>query len=84
MGKPYGYDFEGGLIGDKSVSVVFDNSKLKRAVPDMRTSVRFDQGVRIALNYVLSHPEECRQPDPEFDQWCDRVIAALEKSKAEV
>ncbi|MBQ4435132.1 MAG: NAD-dependent epimerase/dehydratase family protein [Clostridia bacterium] len=84
VGKPYGYDFEGGLIGDKSVCVVFDNSKLKRAVPDMHTSVRFDQGVRIALDYVLSHPGECQKPDPEFDQWCDRVIAALEKSKAEV
>ena len=84
VGKPYGYDFEGGLIGDKSVCVVFDNSKLKRAVPDMRTSVRFDQGVRIALDYVLLHPGECQKPDPEFDQWCDRVIAALEKSKAEV
>ena len=84
VGKPYGYDFEGGLIGDKAVAVVFDNSKRKRSVPDMRTSVRFEQGVRIALDYVLSHPEECQRPDPEFDQWCDRVIAALEKSKAEV
>ena len=77
-------DFEGSLIGDKSVSVVFDNSKLKRLAPDMRTQVRFDQGVRIALDYVLSHPEECQKEDPEFDDWCDRVIAAVEKSKGEV
>ena len=83
VGKPYGYDFEGALLGDKSVSVVFDNSKLKRAVPDMRTNVRFDQGVRIALDHILSHPE-LQVPDPEFDQWCDRVIAALEKSKEEI
>ena len=80
-GRPYGYDFEGGLLGDKAVSVVFDNAKLKRVVPDMRTRVRFDQGVRIALDYVLSHPE-CQQPDPEFDAWCDRVIDALERAKA--
>ncbi len=83
VGKPYGYDFEGGLVGDKSVCVVFDNSKLKRAVPDMCTKVRFDQGVRIALDYVFAHPE-LQVPDPEFDQWCDRVIAALEKAKAEI
>ena len=81
VGEPYGYDFEGSLIGDKSVSVVFDNSKLKRAVPDMKTTVRFDQGVRIALNYILQHPEECQKADPEFDAWCDRVIEALESSK---
>ncbi len=74
------YDYEGSLTGDKSVSVVFDNAKLKRAVPDMRTTVRFDQGVRIALDYVLAHPE-LQVPDPEFDAWCDRVIAALEAAK---
>lgn len=82
VGDKYGYDFEGKLTGDKSVSVVFDNTKLKRVVPDMRTTVRLDQGVRIALDYVLSHPEECQIPDPEFDAWCDRVINALESSKA--
>lgn len=84
VGAPYGYDFEGSLIGDKSVSVVFDNSKLKRAVPDMKTTVRFDQGVRIALAYILAHPEECQRPDPDFDAWCDRVIGALEASKGAV
>lgn len=81
VGDKYGFDFEGSLTGDKSVSVVFDNSKLKRAVPDMRTTIRFDQGVRIALDYILSHPEECQKEDPEFDAWCDRVIQSLEKSK---
>ncbi len=27
LGDPYGFDFEGSLIGDKAVSVVFDNTK---------------------------------------------------------
>ena len=80
VGDKRGYDYTGSLIGDKAVSVVFDNSKLKRDVPDMRTAVRFDQGVRIAVDYVLSHPE-CQVPDPEFDEWCDRVIEALERAK---
>ena len=80
-GDKYGFDFTGSLKGDKSVSVVFDNTKLKRVVPDMATNVRFDMGVRIALDYVLSHPEECQIEDPEFDSWCDRVIANLEKAK---
>jgi len=80
VGDKYGFDFEGSLTGDKSVSVVFDNSKLKRVVPDMRTTVRFDQGVRIALDYVLSHPE-CQVEDTEFDQWCDKVISVLESTK---
>ena len=84
VGDKYGFDFEGSLTGDKAVSVVFDNSKLKQAVPDMRTKVRFDQGVRIALDHILSHPEECQKEDPEFDEWCDRVIGALEEAKAKI
>ena len=83
VGDKYGYDFEGSLIGDKSVSVVFDNSKLKRLAPDMKTTVPFHKGVRIALDYVLDHPE-CRVEDPEFDRWCDRVIESLERSKESI
>ncbi len=81
VGDKYGLEFTGNLIGDKAVCVSFDNRKLKRLAPDMRTTVPFHVGVRIALDYVLSHPEECQKPDPEFDAWCDRVIAALEKAK---
>ena len=82
-GKPYGYDFEGNLLGDKSVSVVFDNRKLKNAVPDMVTKVPFSRGVRMTLDYVLSH-QECQIEDPAFDAWCDHVIEALEKAKESV
>ena len=83
VGDGYGFDFEGSLTGDKSVSVVFDNSKLKRIVPDMKTTISFSQGVRIALDYVLSHPE-CQVEDPEFDTWCDKVIYILEESKKQI
>ncbi len=83
-GDKYGFDFTGSLWGDKSVSVVFDNKKLKNIVPDMCTKVRFDTGVRIALDYVLSHPKECQTEDDEFDRYCDNVINALEKAKGEV
>ena len=80
VGDRYGFDFEGSLIGDKAVSVVFDNSKLKRIVPEMKTNIRFNEGVRRSLEYVLSHPE-CQTEDPEFDAWCDRLIDALEEAK---
>ena len=80
VGDKYGFDFEGSLIGDKAVSVVFDNSKLKRVVPTMQTNVPFSIGVRQSLDYVLSHPE-CQVEDPEFDAWCDKVINSLEDTK---
>ena len=82
-GKKYGYDFEGSLIGDKSVSVVFDNRKLKRIVPDMRTEIPFSIGVRRSLQHVLAHPE-LQKEDPEFDAYCDKVIAAIEAAKKQV
>ena len=75
------YDFEGSLTGDKAVSVSFDNSKIKRLAPDLKTNVPLHKGVRIALNYILDH-EECRKEDPEFDKWCDKVIETLENAKA--
>ena len=83
VGAKYGYDYEGGLVGDKSVCVVFDNSKLKRAVPWMRTEVPFHKGVRITLDHVMKHPE-LQKEEPEFDAFCDRIIAALEAAKAQI
>lgn len=77
------YDFKGGLLGDKSNCVVFDNTKLKRAVPGLSMNVRFEQGVRRTIDYVLSHPE-CQVEDPEFDAWCDKVIEELEAAKKRI
>ena len=74
------YDFVGGLIGDKSNTVVFDNTKLKNAVPGFVATIRSEQGIRKTVEYVLSHPEE-QIEDPEFDAWCDKVIEKLEEVK---
>ena len=74
------YDFVGGLIGDKSNTVVFDNTKLKNAVPGFMATIRAEQGIRKTVEYVLSHPEE-QIEDPEFDAWCDKVIEKLEEVK---
>ncbi len=77
------YDFMGGLCGDKATSVVFDCSKLKRAVPGFCATVRFDEGIRQTVAHILAHPE-LQTPDPAFDRWCDRVIAAQEAALRQV
>jgi len=74
------YDLTGSLIGDKANSVVFDNTKLKRAVPGFVATTRFDQGIRQSIDYILNHPE-CQTEDLEFDAWCDHIINALEQAK---
>ena len=78
---PKDYDFTGNLLGDKSVTVVFDCSKLKRVVPGFQATTRFHEGVRRCVAYLLSHPE-LQVEDEEFDAWCDQVIAAQEQAKA--
>lgn len=70
-------DFVGALLGDKSNTVIFDNSKIKRIVPDFCATVRFDQGVRKTLKDILEH-KELQVPDPEFDAWTDKMIEAYE------
>lgn len=77
------YDFAGSLLGDKANSVVFDNSKLKRLVPGFTATIRADQGIKNTVDYVLSHPE-CQREDPEFDDWCDKVVAAVENAIAAI
>lgn len=74
------YDMLGSLIGDKANSVVFDNSKLKRIVPDFHPTVRFEEGIRDTITHVLATPE-LQKEDPEFDAWCDKIIDVLENAK---
>lgn len=78
--SPKEWDFEGNLLGDKSVSVVFDCAKLKRAVPGFQATTRYDEGVRRCVAHILRHPE-LQVEDPAFDAWCDRVIAAQEAAR---
>ena len=80
-GRAACYDFEGPLLGDKAANVRFDNTKIKRLVPDFAPRVSMAQGIRGAVEYLLAHPE-LQTPDPEFDTWCDRVLAAQSAAKA--
>ncbi|MDO4950362.1 MAG: NAD-dependent epimerase/dehydratase family protein [Bacteroidales bacterium] len=75
------YDYRGGLLGDKANTVVFDNTKLKRVVPGFQATVKAADGLRNTVSHILSHPE-CQLEDPEFDEWCDRVVATLEQAKS--
>jgi nucleoside-diphosphate-sugar epimerase len=78
--SPKEWDFEGNLLGDKSLTVIFDCTKLKRAVPGFQATTRFDEGVRRCVAYILAHPE-LQVEDPEFDAWCDRVIDIQEQAR---
>jgi len=69
------YNFKGELLGDKAAAVVFDNTKMKRLVPDFVCTVSMAEGLRQSVDYMLAHPET-QVEDPEFDAWCDRIVNA--------
>ena len=73
------YDFLGSLVGDKANSVVFDNTKVKRAVPGFCATKNFDEGIKETIDFVLNH-KEYQKEDPEFDKWCDKVIEVRENA----
>ena len=70
------YDFEGSLLGDKSNTVIFDNSLLHRLVPTYQIQKRFDQAARESAAYILAHPE-LQQEDPDFDRFTDEIAAIM-------
>ncbi len=61
-----------GLLGDKAHSVIFDNTKIKRLVPDFQPVIPFWQGAREIVAYHRRHPELSR-PDPIIDALMDRL-----------
>jgi nucleoside-diphosphate-sugar epimerase len=62
-----------GMIGDKSHSMIFDNSKVKRLVPDYVASIPFVRGAREILDWYEADPSR-QQVDAEIDATMDRLV----------
>ncbi len=71
-------DMTGSLIGDKSASAVFDNSKIKRFVPGFCATTPFARGIRQTLAWFDADPAR-QQIDVEANQQWDRLISAYEE-----
>ncbi len=69
----------GSLIGDKSNSVVFDNSKIKRFVPEYHCEVKWSEGVRRSLAWFEAHPEFQTIDHDAIQKW-DRIIEAYSRA----
>lgn len=53
----HGYpSVRGNLLGDKSYCAVFDNSKIKRFVPEFEASIRFSEGIKRTLDWFEAEP----------------------------
>jgi nucleoside-diphosphate-sugar epimerase len=73
---------KGSLTGDKSVSVVFDNSKIKRFVPEYCATTPFAEGIRQSLAWFNADPSR-KRIDHEVNATLDKLIAAYEKGMGE-
>jgi nucleoside-diphosphate-sugar epimerase len=74
-------DYVGGLLGDKSHSAVFDNSKIKAFVPGYCATTPFTEGIRRTLAWFDADPAR-RQIDAQIDAAFDKLIDAYESATA--
>jgi len=75
----YWPDTTGSLIGDKSNSVVFDNSKIKKFVPDFKCDVNWAEGLRKSIAWHEAHPN-FQTIDEEMNDLFDAIIAGHERA----
>lgn len=66
-----------GLLGDKTHSVIFDNSKIKRLVPDFVCTTPFARGIEDVLAWYDANPDR-QVINPDIDALTDRIVAAME------
>jgi nucleoside-diphosphate-sugar epimerase len=69
--------FEGTLLGDKAHSVVFDNTKIKRFVPDFACTVTWAEGVRRSIAWFMADPSR-RTIDEAHNQMLDELIGVYQ------
>jgi nucleoside-diphosphate-sugar epimerase len=67
------------LFGDKACSMVFDNSKIKRVVPEFKATVPFSQGVKRSVEWFDADVKR-QIVNRESDALIDRIITAYEKA----
>lgn len=66
-----------GLLGDKTHSMIFDNSKIKRFVPDFAATIPYALGAEQILAWYDADPTR-QKVDENFNTLLDTMIAAQE------
>ncbi len=67
------------LLGDKANSSIFDNSKIKRVVPEFCATVPFSRGAEEIAAWRRVDVSR-QQVNPEFNALCDRILSAYQKA----
>jgi len=72
----------GSLVGDKAVSVVFDNTKIKRFVPGYCATVPYSEGIHRTIAWFDADPAR-QQIDDAANARYDKLIAVWECATAQ-
>jgi nucleoside-diphosphate-sugar epimerase len=67
-----------GLLGDKTHSVIFDNTKIKRFVPGFTATIPFARGAEEIVSFYRENPE-FEPLDTEVDQLMDRLVKEAQR-----
>jgi nucleoside-diphosphate-sugar epimerase len=73
---------EGTLLGDKAISTVFDNAKIKRFVPGFVAKTKFAEGLRQTVAWFDADSERKVIDDATNQRW-DKLVAAYERGLAQ-
>jgi nucleoside-diphosphate-sugar epimerase len=65
------------LLGDKTHSMIFDNSKIKRFVPGFQATIPFAEGIKENIAWINAHPE-AQRIDPAFNALVERILSAYQ------
>ena len=68
----------GSLLGDKSYSVIFDNTKIKTFVPDYIATIPFNQGIKRTLAWFEAESKR-RIINEESNKMIDNILKAYNK-----
>jgi len=68
-----------GLLGDKAASMIFDNTKIKRAVPGFAATIPLSWGARECIAFADADPSR-QKINEEKDRLMDQLIEAQERA----
>ncbi|MFQ3578928.1 MAG: NAD-dependent dehydratase, partial [Bacteroidales bacterium] len=66
------------LLGDKTHSMIFDNSKIKSIVPEFEAKTPFSQGAKEIATWYMAH-KEMQFVDQTLDAMFDTMIRSYKK-----
>ena len=75
----YDPNWGAGLIGDKAHSMIFDNTKVKRLVPEYAARIPFAQGAREIMDWYDADPAR-QVVDEGLDALMDKIIENYQKA----